>query len=310
MQTVILCPLYNDEASFNIFAANIEKGVALKSENEFSFLIVKDGTSELKLKTNLSLTIIHLHRNIGHQKAIAIGLAYAHHHLRFDQIVIMDCDGEDRPEDIISLLEAATKTSAIIVAQRTTRQEGNLFKFFYSIYKMAFFILTGKKIAFGNFMLLPKKEVNKLVYYGEIWNHLAGSIIKSKNFYTAILAHRGKRYEGESKMNFGTLLLHGLGAIGVFIEVIAIRLLVFSLFMVFVSVLIIITGIFVKLFTPNAIPGWATTIVSSMLIIIMQSFLLSLFTIFLYLSFQGQRKFIPAYHYKDFVRAIENKNND
>jgi hypothetical protein len=305
-QTVILCPLYNDEASFNIFAANIEKSIAPKSETEFSFLIVNDGTSELKLKTNLSLTIIHLHRNIGHQKAIAIGLAYAHHHLTFDQIVIMDCDGEDKPEDIVLLLEAGIKTSTIIVAQRTSRQEGNVFQFFYGVYKMIFFILTGKRISFGNFMLLPKNEVDKIAYYSEIWNHLAGSIIKSKISYTAILSHRGKRYEGKSKMNFGALLLHGLGAIGVFIEIIAIRLLVFSLFMVFVSILIILIGIFVKLFTANAIPGWATTVVSSMLIIILQSFLLSLFTIFLYLSFQSQRKFIPAYHYKDYVRAVEN----
>ncbi len=306
---IILCPLYNDEASFNIFAAQIEKEIATANDCSFSFLVINDGTDHLQLSTLLPLTIVHLHRNIGHQKAIAIGLAYAHHHLTFDRIIIMDCDGEDKPEDIIKLLDKNSSENIIVVAKRASRQEGSGFKLFYYIYKVMFHILTGKRISFGNFMALPKKEVDKIVHYSEIWNHLAGAIIKSKLPFTSIASHRGKRYAGNSKMNFTNLLLHGLGAIGVFIEIIASRLLLFSLFMIFISVIAILIIFFIKFFTYKAIPGWATTTVSSMLIVLMQGFLLSLFTIFLYLSFQGQRKFIPSYHYKDYVRTVENKND-
>jgi hypothetical protein len=42
-----------------------------------------------------------------------------------------------------------------------------------------------------------------------------------------------------------------------------------------------------------------------MLIVLLQSFLLSLFTIFLYLSSQSQRKFIPANHYEDYTASVE-----
>ena len=306
-QIIILTPLYNDEESFNIFAAKI-KSLSLPENNHISFLIVNDGTATLQLKTTIPFTIIHLHRNIGHQKAIAIGLAYASNNLSFDKLIVMDCDGEDNPEDIIPLLELSVK-SKIVVAKRASRKEGWAFKFFYYFYKAIFSVLTGKKISFGNFMILSKSAVAGIIYYSEIWNHLAGTIIKSKLEYSYIKAHRGLRYAGKSKMNFASLLLHGLGAVGVFIEIIAVRLLIFSLLMIALSIIAMIVVLFIKLFTDNAIPGWATTTLSSMLIVLLQGFLLSLFTIFLYLSIQSQRKFIPALHYNDYVRSVEKGEN-
>ena len=308
--TIILCPIYNDEASFNVFAAKMEEMAALHSDHLFSFLVVNDGTLQLNLATTFPVTLIHLHRNLGHQKAVAIGLAYAHHHLSFDQVIVMDADGEDRPEDVPVLLTTGNEDGGIVVAQRVSRQESTGFQIFYRMYKMVFYLLTGKKISFGNFMLLSKKDVGSVGYYSEIWNHLAGAISKSKLPSTAVKTHRGKRYAGKSKMNFTALLLHGLGAIGVFIEVIASRLLLFSFFLIALSVISILIILFIKIFTEKAIPGWATTALSSMLIVLLQSFLLSLFTIFLYLSFQGQRKFIPALHYEDYVRDVENESNE
>jgi len=99
--------------------------------------------------------------------------------------------------------------------------------------------------------------------------------------------------------------MHGLGAIAVFIEVIASRLLIFSLLLIGISLLAILALLGIRTFTDMAIPGWTSTVASAMLIILLQSFLLSLFTIFLYLSSQSQRKFIPAHHYRDYTGTIE-----
>lgn len=305
-QAIILCPVYNDEACFNLFAAQLAEQIKHLDDHEFSLLVVDDGSqSNLSLNSEIPLKIIHLHRNIGHQKALAIGLAYAHQNLSFDKIIIMDADGEDKPEDLRLLLAASNDTENIAVGIRASRQNGPRFKIFYFIYKLLFRILTGHKISFGNFMILYKKNVARLVHTNEIWNHLAGAIIKSKIHYTTVATHRGKRYTDESKMNFTSLLLHGLGAIGVFIEIIAIRLLIFSLVMIGISIsaMLVIAGI--RFFTSAAIPGWATTAFSSMLIVLLQSGLLSLFTIFLYLSSQSQRQFIPANHYTDYVASVE-----
>jgi polyisoprenyl-phosphate glycosyltransferase len=305
-QIVILCPLYNDEDCFNIFAAQLFEEVKPLSNFQFSLLVINDGSlQKISLKSLLPIKIIHLHRNMGHQKALAIGLSYAYHNMAFDKIIVMDADGEDKPEDVSLLLHASNERDNLIVAHRSSRQNRKRFKGFYFIYKFLFRLLTGREISFGNFMVLNKNVVSRLVYTNEIWNHLAAAIIKSRIVYKKTQTHRGKRYTGGSKMNFSSLVLHGLGAIGVFIDTIATRLLIFSIIMIGISILSIFVIIAIKFFTSAAIPGWATTAFSSMLIVLLQSCLLSLFTIFLYLSSQSQRQFIPANHYKDYMASVE-----
>ncbi|MBI5858468.1 MAG: glycosyltransferase family 2 protein [Sphingobacteriales bacterium] len=306
---IILLPFLNDEESLNRLLT--EMGDTLKEFQEaaFSVLIVDDGSSDdfkIAAPTFFSVQVLHLQRNIGHQKAIAVGLAYIKENIPCGKVLVMDADGEDRPPDAASLLKESTgNPDKIIFAQRKSRQQTTHFKFFYRLYKFVFRLLTGKKIAFGNFMVLPRRSLEKIVYYSEIWNHLAGGILKAGLPYSAILTHRGKRYAGKSRMSFHSLLMHGLGAIAVFTEVIASRLLVFSLVLIGISLLAILALIGTKSFTDLAIPGWTSTVISAMLIILLQSFLLSLFTIFLYLSSQSQRKFIPAQHYKDYTGLAE-----
>jgi len=308
-QITILIPVFNDSESLNTLLFNLDSALNEVTDAEFSVLIVDDGSSEavtIKQGTRFSIQLLHLQRNIGHQKAIAVGLAYIKENNSCSKILLMDSDGEDKPEDAVSLLKtSADNPGKIIFAQRKSRQEGTRFRFFYRLYKLAFRILTGQKISFGNFMVMPKELLDKAVYYSEIWNHIAGGILKAGLPYIAVETHRGKRYAGQSKMNFNSLLIHGLGAIAVFIEVIASRLLVFSLSLIGISLVAILVLVGVRAFTTLAIPGWTSTVVSAMLIVLLQSFLLSLFTIFLYLSSQSQRKFIPAHHYKDYTGPIE-----
>ena len=72
-----------------------------------------------------TIEVLRLRRNLGHQRAIAIGLAYLE--ARGDQVpvVIMDGDGEDQPADVLKLLDAAeTAPGCIVFAERTRRSEG------------------------------------------------------------------------------------------------------------------------------------------------------------------------------------------
>ncbi len=308
-QITILIPVFNDEEALNRLLAELALTCQEFTGTRFSILVANDGSAEqmkIKVPAEFSLKIIQLLRNIGHQKAIAIGLAYIKENIACDKVLVMDADGEDRPDDAMALLkESAKNPGKIIFAQRKSRQEGSRFRLFYSIYKFAFRLLTGKKISFGNFLVMPEVLLDKVVYYSEIWNHIAGGILKTGLPYASIVTHRGKRYTGHSKMNFHSLLIHGLGAIAVFMDLIASRLLVFSLVLIGFSLLVILALIGIRTFTDLAIPGWTSTVISAMLIILLQSFLLSLFTIFLYLSSQSQRKFIPAQHYKDYAGPVE-----
>lgn len=305
----ILIPVYNDFTSLEILIKKLQELSANYSNARFSLIIVDDGstnTSPNPVSSQFPTTILRLHLNTGHQRAIAIGLAYIHDNFDFDFVLILDADGEDKPEDTIKLLEAASKNEdKIVFAGRASRQDSLKFQFFYLLYKSLFRILTGKKISFGNFMVIPTEKLQKIVYQTEVWNHLSAAIVKSGLAYITIPVDRGVRYEGRSKMNFSSLVLHGFAAIAVFLERVAARLLIFSFSLIIFSLLIIVSITLIKYFTDLAIPGWTSTIFSSMLIILLQGFLFSLFTVLLFISSHSQRKYIPALYYKDYIASTE-----
>ena len=255
---LFIIPMYNDWESVQQLQAAVEQ--SLPSESKLLFLIVNDSSeNELNEAEYIVLRnktmILELSRNMGHQKAIAAGLSYANEHLQAKQIIVMDSDGEDRPEDIQKLIAQAGSFKGIAFAQRTKRSEGFLFRFFYRIYKFVFVLLTGKSISFGNFCLIPEKYLRKIVHVPDIWNHFSGGIIRSGIPYTAVATVRGKRYHGESKMNFTRLILHGLSAVSVYADFMAIRLILFSFLLIVVTVIGILAVAFVRLFTHLAIPG-------------------------------------------------------
>ena len=311
-KTILLIPVYNDWEPLKILASKLTP-LLQHGSTQYELLIVDDGSlvkSAILAFPNLPLQILKLHRNVGHQKAIALGLAYIHHHIPCNKVLIMDSDGEDRPEDASALLAvSAQNPGKIIFAHRSSRTESFIFRLFYSFYKFLFHFLTGKKIAYGNFMLLPGEVLNTLVYHNEIWNHLSAAIIKAGFPFVSIQTSRGKRYAGISNMSFTGLLLHGFGAISVFIEQMASRLLLISVTLITISFIGICIILGIRWFTDLAIPGWASTIMSSMLIVLLQSILLSLFTLFLFLSSQSNRKFIPALHYNDYTAGTEKPNH-
>ena len=304
----ILLPVYNDLEALQMTLQDITKldAAVLK---EISVVIVNDGSAVFNIEKPFAannITIIHLSRNLGHQKAIAIGLSYIKEHFEGTKVIVMDCDGEDRVQDIPLLLETSRHDNeTIFFAARKRRTNGPAFKLFYLLYKLSFYMFTGKKISFGNYSILPYPALCRAVYYSEIWNNYPGGIMKSGITYKALPTDRGNRHAGKSKMNFTSLVLHGFGAIAVFLETIIIRIAIISFLLILVSVISIVAILIIKTTTALAIPGWASTVGTSMFIILLISFIISLIAIFIYLSMQSQRKFIPALHYKDYILHTE-----
>jgi len=308
-ENIILIPVYND---WQALSETVRKTIRIFAETGMKFpffLIVNDGSTDdpsiaFSGINHENFLVLNLYRNLGHQKAIVIGLAYLHHHAEFEKVIIMDADGEDRPENIKDLLAVYDKyPNSIVLAKRTKRTEGAVFLSFYWFYKLFFLLLTGRKMAYGNFSIMPHPLVSKLVYFSEIWNNVAGGIMKSGLPFVAIPIAKGKRYQGVSKMNFTSLIIHGLNTISVFIETISVRILILSTSIILISLVSILVITAIRLFTPYAIPGWASVLASSMLVILLQSFLISLVMIVIFLSSQSQRKLIPAHDYRDYIRS-------
>jgi membrane protein YdbS with pleckstrin-like domain len=106
-------------------------------------------------------------------------------------------------------------------------------------------------------------------------------------------------------MNLVSLILHGLSAVSVHLDTVAVRILLGSLVLTSLSVIVAIVVSIIRLTTNWASPGWATTLVSTAIIVILQAFLSSLFLIFTVLNYRTQKHFIPATEYQEFIEKIE-----
>lgn len=308
-KNVILIPQYNDWEALNLLIERINNDVAADILAATSLVIVDDCSSHDYEKimpfSGVSVQIIRLYRNLGHQRAIAIGLSYLAKEVPCEKVIVMDADGEDAPKDIKALIAASELSpDRIIFAQRTKRQESATFKFFYGIYKFIFKQLTGKVITFGNFSIIPQRRLQNIVRVSEIWNNYPGGVIKSRLPYSSIPTERGKRLAGESKMNFVSLVLHGLSTISVLIDVAAVRILIFSVVMSLAALFVIFVVLFLK-WINNASPGWASTLSSALLIVVLQSFLISLFLVFMVLQYRTQQQFVPVQQYRDFIEKVD-----
>lgn len=306
-----LTPVFNDWESLNVLTTQIEKMQTKNFNISFSIIVVNDGSTEenkfVFYNKFVDRTILNLKVNIGHQRAIAVGLQYIYNETKdYDYVVVMDCDGEDKPEDIVLLLEKAfvEDSKKIIFAQRKKRQESILFKTGYFFYKYLFYFLTGQKINFGNFSLIPKTLLGKVVHQNNIWNHYSGGIIQSKIPFDKVLLDRGKRYHGVSKMNFNNLIIHGLSSIAVYFDFLSLRILRYSLYGIGICFISVMYIFYQKMFTNNAIPGWASSLILIISGIILQLFSVTLIVLLLQLS---SRKNINAPNPKTYLDFIENK---
>jgi polyisoprenyl-phosphate glycosyltransferase len=307
---VIVIPQYNDWDALNLLIECINEDVAADVLAATSLVIVDDCSSAdytyLTPFKGEKIRIVRLYRNLGHQRAIAMGLSYVAKELPCDKVIVMDADGEDAPKDINALVAASQAApDKIVFAQRTRRQESFMFQFFYGIYKFVFKQLTGKVITFGNFCIIPQRRLQNLVRVSEIWNNFPGGVIRSRLPYDAIPIERAKRLAGESKMNFVSLVMHGLSAISVMIDTTAVRILILSLIMsgvALVSIVVLVTGRFLNLWRQL---GWASSLSSAFAIVMLQAFLISLFLVFMVLQYRSQQQFIPVMYYKDFIERVD-----
>lgn len=310
---ILVTPVYNDWESLEVLLQTLNQHIP--AEVDLNVLVVNDASSALpkrseslleQLQNIKNINVLHLNCNLGHQKAITIGLGHVVETQEFDAVVIMDSDGEDDPIYIRAMLATyQDNRDNIIIARRDKRSEGALFRLGYYCYKLMFRILTGETISFGNYCLIPKAQLKKLIYKETLWNHVASTVLRSGLPLTMLPTRRGERYAGEARMNFPSLVLLGLSAIAVFSDVVLLRTLIVSFLLCVLALFSIGVVFFIKLFTALAIPGWASSTIGIFTIIFIQSLMISIFILFIILANRSNRMFIPAKHYRDFILELE-----
>jgi len=257
---IILIPVYNDWKSLAVLLDKID----LQTNgwnSEVSILLVNDGSTEKRsdLKSDYqkikSIKILNMKENRSHQRCIAAGLKYIFENEDFERTIIMDADGEDRPEELNDFFKKAQENpNKTITGNRLKRSEGIVFKTLYELHKLLTLIFTGKLIKFGNFTCLPKSHVEQLIRTSCLWNSYSGSVVKTINDRTSIPSTRGVRYVLPSKMNFIALVFHSLGIISVFKNIVIFRSAIFLsvyLYLIFnnISALTLIPVLLLLIFT-------------------------------------------------------------
>ena len=239
---IILIPIYNDWKSVFKLLENIDWQIA-DWDAEVSVLIVNDASTEerpvteLKFKKIKSVRVMNMKQNRGHARCNAAGLKYLTEKEKFDYVIPMDGDGEDRPEELISLFnKSKEKPLKTVTLDRIKRSEGFFFKLLYEGHKILTYVFTGKLVKFGNYSSLPKEDVAKLTKEASIWSSLSGSVTKVISDRVSVPSIRGQRYFGPSQMNLFNLLIHSFSIIAVFRGAVIIRSVLFLfIYLFFVS---------------------------------------------------------------------------
>ena len=236
---VILIPIYNDWKSVFKLLENIDLQIA-EWVAKVSVLIVNDASTENEPFTKLSYTnlksvrVMNMKRNQGHARCNATGLKFLNEKEDFDYVILMDGDGEDRPEELTLLFKKSKENpEKTVTANRIKRSDGLLFKLLYVCHKILTYVFTGKLIKFGNYSCLPKEAVAKLTKESCIWSSFSGSVTKIILDRISVPSIKGQRYFGPSQMNFFNLLVHSFSIIAVFKGSVIARSVLFLIFYLF-----------------------------------------------------------------------------
>jgi dolichol-phosphate mannosyltransferase len=179
--------------------------------SDFEIILVNDASPDAswqKIANECSkdsrIKGIDLSRNFGQHYAITAGLSYA----QGDWVVVMDCDLQDRPDEIPNLYRKAQEGWEIVYARRMERRD--VFfkklssKLFHKVYSYLSGINTDSSIAnFGIFHNKVIKEYNKMPEMARSFP----SLVQYLGFKrTTLDVKHAERFDGKTTYTFSKLI--------------------------------------------------------------------------------------------------------
>jgi len=267
----IVVPVFNEETVLPEFYNRLTRVIETLSGN-FEVLFVNDG-SEDRTETILRdfyqndprVKVINFSRNFGHQVAITAGIDLAQGHA----CIIMDADLQDPPEVIPRLIERWEAGFEVVFAVRTRREGERFFKLitanlFYALLKKLARIEIPQNA--GDFRLLDRKVIDALKMMPEKNRFVRGLVSWVGFKQTQLFYERDARFAGETKYPFVKMLKFAVDGITSFSDI-PLRLATWlGLFFSFASFLIMLWVIGAKLFSDRTVLGWASIMVTILLI--------------------------------------------
>ncbi len=267
----VVVPVFNEQDNMNVFYAEVIKWLE-PLKYDFEIIFVDDGSSDATplildrlSKADTRVKAFILARNFGHQVALSCGLDYA----IGDAVITMDGDLQHPPELIPVLIKKWEEGFEVVQTIRKSTEGVSWFKTFTSnlFYKLINAMSNITITAGGSdFRLLDKQVVQSFRQFKERARFIRGMIsdIGYKQCQIEFIAPR--RFAGTSKFSINKMLHFALDGITAYSKMplrFALYLgLLFGLF----SLIVVIHVFSIKIFTEAAVPGWATTVVSILLL--------------------------------------------
>lgn len=260
----IVVPVYNEEENLREFHKRITE-VMSKEPYDYSIVFVNDGSSDNSavILNELANEDKHveaylLSRNYGHQMAITCGLDNA----EGDAIVTMDGDLQHPPEIVPQLLRLWEEGNEIVITKRMATEDAGFFKnLTSSAYYKLINAMSKVEITPGgsDFRLMDRIAVDAFKQYRERARFIRG-LVSTLGFKVAKVEFVAPpRFAGHSKFNLRKMLHFALDGITAFSNLPLRWAFYIGLFFGMVSLVLLGHVLYVRFFTLDAVPGWATT---------------------------------------------------
>lgn len=267
----VVAPVFNESAVIFELHARL-KHTLEKNCSSYEIIFVNDGSiDDTAGKINQlakmfpQVKYIGLSRNFGHQIAVSAGLD----HSCGKAVVIIDGDLQDPPELIETLYAKFKEGYKIVYAKRRNREGETILKkltakAFYRI--MAFITEVEIPLDTGDFRIIDRVVVEKLLQMPERNKFLRGQVAWLGFKSAAIEFDRDKRRSGKTGYTYRKMLRFAMDGITAFSNFPLKIATFFGVVFSGVAFLTIGYALYSKFFLHSAIRGWASLIISSMLI--------------------------------------------
>ena len=261
----VVVPCFNEQEviteTYNRLT-KVMKGMAEPYELLFINDGSKDSTAQIIAEfciNDKSVRLINFARNFGHMPAISAGMEYA----KGKAIFIIDADLQDPPEIFPEMAEKWKEGYHVAYGKRTKRKGESIFKrmtakiFYRFLRSMTNVDLPSDT---GEFRLIDRKVCDAVNKMPEKNRYIRGLVSWVGFKQVAVPYVREERFAGTTKYPLRKMIAFAMDAVTSFSHKPLKLATMIGLIISFLSFLYILYAIYLRVFTDQAITGWASTI--------------------------------------------------
>jgi len=262
----IVIPVYLAEDCLDELSVRLINTLSTITE-KFEILLIDDGSEDNSWRKISNICAqdsrikgIRFSRNFGQHYAITAGIDIC----VGEWTVVMDCDLQDRPEDIPSLYYKALEGFDVVLALRINRQDSIFKKVTANIFYRIFSYLTDTKFEgnAGNFRIISRRVVNQLNQMREQLRYFGGMVYWVGFPTTGVPVQHSKRYAGRSTYTISKMTKFAASAIVAYSDkplriAMSVGFLMSTFSLIYGSYIL-----YISLIYKTTVTGWASLIVS------------------------------------------------